>query len=211
MDLPHRSKPSVTYGVDTEVAGKLGGKDGFDLLERGYRAWFPRRRADRDVRGGEQGWWREGREGKTKAEETEELVQVWRFHEVFCEQLKTLAVGIEASRVGKWEVRESFAEVVMIVEAGWTEQGVALVWKEEPVGEFVGFAAEELGTVEEEGRDGFWELRCSLERAIRIVASRDLERRGRKEEWNEALEETLIDDEDDRHDNPLESEATFSR
>lgn len=138
-------------------------------------------------------------------------MQVWRFHEVFCEQLKTLAVGIEASRVGKWEVRESFAEVVMIVEAGWTEQGVALVWKEEPVGEFVGFAAEELGTVEEEGRDGFWELRCSLERAIRIVASRDLERRGRKEEWNEALEETLIDDEDDRHDNPLESEATFSR
>lgn len=52
MDLPHRSKPSVTYGVDTEVAGKLGGKDGFDLLERGYRAWFPRRSADRDVSDG---------------------------------------------------------------------------------------------------------------------------------------------------------------
>lgn len=63
---------------------------------------------------------------------------------IFCEQLKRSAAGIEESKAGKWELRESSTEVVMIVEAGWEEGGVRLTWKKDLVVQYVGFAAEEL-------------------------------------------------------------------
>lgn len=82
----------------------------------------------------------------------------------------------------------------MIVEAGWEEKGVRLTWKYDPAVQFVGFAAEELRKVEQEARGGFWELQCPHERAIRIVASRDPEKRGgTKAEWNHQFEEMLVD------------------
>ncbi|KAL9033988.1 MAG: hypothetical protein Q9180_005654 [Flavoplaca navasiana] len=129
-----------------------------------------------------------------RAEVTDELAQVWAFHEIFCEQLTKLAAEIEESKAGKWELRQSSTEVIMIVAAGWEEAGVRLTWREDPRVKYAGFAAGELRSVEQDARGGFWELRCPLERAIRIVASRDPERRGgTREEWNHIYEETLID------------------
>ncbi|KAL8930198.1 MAG: hypothetical protein Q9208_000815 [Pyrenodesmia sp. 3 TL-2023] len=170
----------------------------------GIFVWFPKRE---DTMEENRGGGEEAENHEVKAEEISELAQVWRFHEIFCEQLKSLAAGIEESEVGKWEIRESSTEVVMLVEAGWKEKGVRLTWKEDPMVRYVGFAAEELRIVEEEARGGFWELRCPLERAIRIVASRDPERRGgRREEWNEQYQEMLVDDEDSGRDDRNEAE-----
>ena len=188
------------------------GADYLNFLEAGYKAWYPRRSADRDVSDGnfwgihilfplhedmakeDEGGCEETGKGEAKAGE---LLRMWKFHDVFCEHLERLVEGIEESEVGKWKVRESFAEVAMILEAGWREEGVRVVWKEDPVLNYVGFAVEELWTVVEKEQGEFWVLWCPLERAIRVIASRDPERRGgRREEWNELFEETLIDDDD---------------
>jgi len=106
-----------------------------------------------------------------------------------------LATGIEASTMGNWEIRDSFEEVVMLVHEGWKDNGVRLVWRnEDVVGNYIGFGKENVRPVDEEV--GLREVECSLEAGMRIVASRDSERRGKKEAWNELLEETLIDGED---------------
>ncbi|KAL8901193.1 MAG: hypothetical protein Q9207_005323 [Kuettlingeria erythrocarpa] len=206
-------KDCAVYSLKTKA---LQGADHFQLLDRGYKAWFPRRSADRDVSDGN--FWgihvmfrhpadevegcEDGDEGAAKqVAKAGELAQMWRFHDVFCEHLKGLAEVIEESKAGKWGVRESFTEVAMIVEAGWREEGVRLVWKDDPTLKYVGFAAEELWTVVEEAQGDFWVLWCPLERAIRIVASRDPERRGgRREEWNEQYEDMLADGEADGDD-----------
>lgn len=43
---------------------------------------------------------------------------------------------------------------------------------------------------------GLQEMKCSFEIRMRIVVSRDPKRKDKKKEWNELLEETLIDNED---------------
>jgi len=180
-------KDCAVYGLGSA----LGGQDSFDILDRGYRAWFPRRASDRDVSDGN--FWgiclrfQPGGGGTAR--------EIWRFHKVFCEQLKMLATGIEASTMGNWEIRDSFEEVVMLVHEGWKDNGVRLVWRnEDVVGNYIGFGKENVRPVDEEV--GLREVECSLEAGMRIVASRDSERRGKKEAWNELLEETLIDGED---------------
>ncbi|KAL8649860.1 MAG: hypothetical protein Q9226_005404 [Calogaya cf. arnoldii] len=205
-------KDCVVYGLHSGLTGQLGSVDTRRLLERGYRAWFPRRSADRDIDDGSFWgifvWFRlrdnkmeEDKSGSitAKGEETGELAQAWSFHETFCEQLKRLAADIEESRESKagWELRKSSTEVVMIVEPGWQGNGVRLTWKKDPTMQYVGLAPEELRRVEQESQDGFWELRCPLERAIRIVASRDPERRGGvRAEWNHHFLEMLVDGDD---------------
>lgn len=97
--------------------------------------------------------------------------------------------------MGNWEIRDSFEEVVMLVHEGWKENGIRLVWKnKDVVRNYIGFGKEDVGPVDEEV--GLREVRCSLEVGMCIVASRDPERRGEKKEWNELLEETLIDGDD---------------
>ncbi|KAL8665143.1 MAG: hypothetical protein Q9168_007771 [Polycauliona sp. 1 TL-2023] len=207
-------KDCAVYGLHTGLPGQRAMKS-LTLLERGYRAWFPRRSTDRDVSDGSFWgilvWFRIRKEmveekktcgddvrvDETKQEAIGSLAQVWSFHEVFCEYLKILAGGIEDSEAGKWDIRASFTEMVMIIEAEWEEKGVRLTWKNDPGACYVGFATEELRIVETEVQGGFWEMRCPLERAIRIVASRDPERRGgRREEWSHQFEGTLVDDDD---------------
>jgi len=121
--------------------------------------------------------------------------EIWRFHQVFCQELKMLARGIEASIMGNWEIRDSFEEVVMLVHKGWKDNGIRLVWRNKDVmRNYMGFGKEDVRSVDEEV--GLREVKCSLEVGMRIVASRDPKRRGKKEEWNELLEENLIDGED---------------
>ncbi|KAL8895518.1 MAG: hypothetical protein Q9192_003589 [Flavoplaca navasiana] len=208
-------KDCAVYGLHTGIKGQVGSINTYRLLERGYRAWFPRRSTDRDVSDGN--FWgipvwfqlhegktkeilgddEEGRNNGAKAEESGALAQIWSFHEMFYDHLKGLTAGIEEGKVDKWEMRASSTEAVMIIELDWEEQGVRLTWKENPAERYVGFAAEELRIVEQKAQGGFWELRCPLERAVRIVASRDFERRGgRREEWNHQFEETLVDGDD---------------
>ncbi len=106
-----------------------------------------------------------------------------------------LARGIEASIMRNWEIRDSFEEVVMLVHKGWKYNGIRLVWRNEDVmRNYMGFGKEDVRSVDEEV--GLREMKCSLEVGMRIVASRDPKRRDKKEEWNELLEENLIDDED---------------
>ncbi|KAL9032321.1 MAG: hypothetical protein Q9180_006569 [Flavoplaca navasiana] len=209
-------KDCAVYGIHTDSAGQVGSIDTYGLLERGYRTWFPRRSMDRDVDDGN--FWgipvwlqlydnkfqknigrsEERRNSEPQAEELGDLAQVWSFHEMFCEQLQGLAANIDQSKAGKWELRQSSTEVVMIVDVRWEEKGVRLTWKANPVEHYAGFATHELAMVEQNAQGGFWELHCSLERAIRIVASRDPERRGgRWEAWNHQFEETLVDEDDD--------------
>lgn len=69
--------------------------------------------------------------------------------------------------------------------------------EERPGGAVCRVCSGRVEEVEQEARGGFWELRSLLERAIRILASRDPERRGgTKAEWNHQFEEMLVDGDD---------------
>ncbi|KAL8882750.1 MAG: hypothetical protein Q9198_000302 [Flavoplaca austrocitrina] len=207
-------KDYAVYGLYTDLpeTGNGGPIRVYQLFDRGYRAWFPRRSTDRDISDGSFWgiftWLRLRKDEMTggkaenedkadveaRVEVTDELAQVWAFHEIFCEQMTKLAAEIDESKAGRWELRQSSTEVIMIVAAGWEEAGVRLTRREDPRVKYARFAAGELRLVEQGARGGFWKLRCPLGRAIRIVASRDPERRGRtREEWNYIYEETLID------------------
>lgn len=97
--------------------------------------------------------------------------------------------------MGEWKIRDSFVDVVMLVQEAWKYSGVRLVWRsEEVMKDYTGFDKEDIRIVDEEA--GLKEVKCSLEVGMRIVASRDLERRGKKEGWNDVLE-TLIGGEDE--------------
>ena len=137
-------KDCAVYGLHTSIAGQVGSINTYALLERGYRAWFPRRSTDRDVSDGN--FWgipvwfqlhenktreslgetEEGETNETDAKEVSGVAQVWSFHEMFCDHLKGLTAGIEESEAGRWELRASSTEVVMIVDLEWEEKGVRL-------------------------------------------------------------------------------------
>ncbi|KAL8978800.1 MAG: hypothetical protein Q9205_005710 [Flavoplaca limonia] len=118
-------KDCAVHGLYTDLpeTGNGGPIRSYRLLDRGYRAWFPRRSTDRDISDGS--FWgiftwlrlrkdemtggKAGSEEKAdveaRSEVTDELAQVWAFHEIFCEQLTKLAAEIEDSKAGRWELR----------------------------------------------------------------------------------------------------------
>ena len=95
---------------------------------------------------------------------------------------------------GKWRLRKSFADVFVVIEGGWQNKRVLVIWKDEDLARRYG-CGDETEAVEKCDGEGSV-FRCSLKRAMQLVVSRDPERVGRKSEWNEMLEELVGDEED---------------
>lgn len=97
--------------------------------------------------------------------------------------------------MGAFKLRETFAIVFIVIDAGWQEHGVLLVWKNEDVAKK--YSCTEGGKVMGYDGDDPSDLgeacvfRCSLERAMQLVVSQDPERAHNRTEYNEMLEETL--------------------
>lgn len=189
---------------DCAIYGNAGltASDHFALLDQVYREWFPHRAEDKDVSDG-------SFFGKFMRfmPSVASLEEILRFHHVLCEKLQTLEKDVEDKphpcaiepnkirRVGVFKLRETFSIVFIVLNAGWQEHGVLLVWTNKDV------AKKYNGKegLERMGHDcgGAGDLgeacvfRCPLERAMQIVVSQDLERARSRTEYNEVLEETL--------------------
>ena len=109
----------------------------------------------------------------------------------------------ETRRVGAYKLRETLFDVCIVIDAGWQEQGVLLVWKNEDVakkygccegGELQAYKGERLQGYERDDvvvLDDACVFRCPLKSAMKMVVSRDLARAQKQVEYNEMLEETL--------------------
>lgn len=181
--------------------------DHSELWRQVYREWYPHRAEDKDVSDG-------SFFGKFMRfiPPVERLTQILRFHNVLCEKLQSLEEDIEDKpppyairqdrprRVGAFKLRETFSLVFIVLEAGWQEHGVLLVWKNGDVaklygcregGEIMGYHGSDAGDLGEA-----CVFHCPLKRAMQIVVSQDPERAQKRTEYNELLEETLGDQDD---------------
>ncbi|MCJ1471610.1 hypothetical protein MMC13_000250 [Lambiella insularis] len=197
---------------DCAIYGNAGltGKDHVALLDDIYRVWFPHRAQDKDVSEG-------SFFGKfmrfTPAAGT--LQEILRFHAVLCEKLCELEKDIpdtkpidpcevgpgQARPVAEYKLRETFSVVFIVLDAGWQERGVLLVWKSEDDasrhnceegGEITGYDGSNGGDLGQA-----CVFRCPLKRAMQLIVSTDPERTKRQAEYNEMLEETLRENDDD--------------
>ena len=146
---------------------------------------------------------------------TTKLLQIVRFHEALCEKLSSLVLEIEdlepaiphavppkeeTRRVGAYKLRDTIFDVFVVIDAGWQDHGVLLVWKTENVAKL--FNCSEGGEVQAYDSGDADELgdacvfRCSLKRAMQMVVSQDPARAQKRAEYNEMLEETLGDAEE---------------
>ena len=109
----------------------------------------------------------------------------------------------ETRRVGAYKLRETMFDVCIVIDAGWQEHGVLLVWKNEDVakkyncsegGEVQAYDGGKLQAYERDdgaGLDNACVFRCPLKRAMQMVVSQDPVRAQKRAEYNEMLEETL--------------------
>ena len=198
-------KDCVIYGN----AG-LTTSDHYALLEEVYREWYPHRAEDKDVS-----------DGNFFAKfmrlipPATNLMQIVRFHEALCDKLSSLVPEIEdlepaipyavppkeeTRRVGAYKLRETIFDVCIVINAGWQEQGVLLVWKNDDVAKK--YNCSEVGEVQAydiDAADGLGDacvFRCPLKRAMQMVVSQDPVRAQKRAEYNEMLEETLGEAED---------------
>lgn len=101
----------------------------------------------------------------------------------------------ETRRVGAYKLRETLFDVCIVIDAGWQEQGVLLVWKNEDIAKRYNCC--EDGEVrahkgdDADGLDNTCVFRCPLKRAMQMVVSQDPVRAQKRAEYNEMLEETL--------------------
>ena len=198
-------KDCVIYGN----AG-LTANDHHTLLERVYREWYPHRAEDKNVSDG-------SFFGKFVRfiPPASNLVQIVRFHEALCEKLSALVPEIEdldpaiphtvppkeeTRRVGAYKLRDTIFDVFVVIDGGWQEHGVLLVWKNEDVAKHYNCSeGGEVHAYDSGDADGLGDarvFRCPLKRAMQIVVSQDPARAQKRAEYNEMLEETLGDAEE---------------
>ena len=207
--VPHIS-PKDCRGFcwkDCVIYGNAGltANDHHALLEEVYREWYPHRAEDKGVSDGNFfGKFMRFIPPATK------MVQIIRFHEALCEKLSTLVPEIEdlepaiphavppkeeTRRVGAYKLRETIFDVCIVIDAGWQEQGVLLVWKNEDVAKR--YNCSEGGEVQAHDSGDAGVLgdacvyRCPLRRAMQMVVSQDPVRAQKRTQYNEMLEETL--------------------
>lgn len=138
------------------------------------------------------------------------LVQIIRFHEALCEKLSGLVPEIEdlepaiphavppkedTRRVGAYKLRETVFDVYIVIDAGWQEHGVLIVWKNKSVAKRYNCSAGGEVQAYDSGDPGSLgdacAFRCPLKHAMQMVVSKDPERAQKRAEYNEMLEETL--------------------
>jgi hypothetical protein len=186
--------------------------DTHKLLDFVYRQWFPQRAQDKDV--SDRSFFAKLMCFDDPADWN--LQEILRFHEVLCKKLCELekeipdtmpinpfqARGWEAEpKVAEYKLRDTFPVVFIVVEPGWQERGVLLVWKSkddasrhncEEGGEVTAYDGNDSGDLGQA-----CVFRCPLKRAMQFVVSTDPERAKQRREYNELLEETLGEVEDD--------------
>jgi hypothetical protein len=148
------------------------------------------------------------------------LQEILRFHVVLCTKLyelekeipDTMPIDPFKSRddraqpcIASYKLRDTFLVVFIVVDVGWEEHGVLLVWRSKD--DASRHNCEEGGEVAAyDSSDGddlgkACVFRCPLKRAMQFVVSTDPERATRRREYNEVLEETLGEvGDDDEHD-----------
>lgn len=188
---------------DCAIYGNAGltASDHFALLDKVYQEWFPHRAEDKDVSDG-------SFFGKfMRFVQPANMEEILCFHRVLCDKLQSLEKDVEdkpfpsdlrpkkTRRVGAFKLRETFSIVFIVLDAGWQEHGVLLVWMNKDVaktycskegGEISGYVYGDAGDLGDA-----CVFRCPLERAMQIVVSQDPERAQHRTEYNEVLEETL--------------------
>lgn len=192
---------------DVAIYGNLGmtAQDHYDLLNEVYREWFPHRANDQDISHGSffakfmRFWDKAGT-----------VAEICRFHRSLERALQSFDIEIveplqksadragldNASPVNEYKLRRSFFDVFFVVDAGWKESGVLVVWKNADTAKK--YTCEEgKGLERYDCGDYGGDLgehcvyQCSLKRAMRLVVSLDPERAKARTEYNELLGETL--------------------
>ena len=144
------------------------------------------------------------------------LQEILRFHALLCKKLCELEKEIPDTmpidpfqafaykaqpEVAEYKLRHTFPVVFIVVDSGWQERGVLLVWKSkddasrhncEEGGEVAVYDGSDSGDLGQA-----CVFRCPLKRAMQFVVSTDPERAKQRREYNELLEETLGEVEDD--------------
>jgi hypothetical protein len=188
--------------------------DGHALLDMVYREWFPNRAQYQDISHGS--FFANLMSFTEPAEWTLKIILC--FHEVLCEKLCELEKEIPETvpvnphlalsyrlqlqpEVAEYRLRDTFSVVFIVVDIGWRERGVLLVWKskddalrhnceeDEEVTVYNGSDSGDLGQA--------CVFRCPLKRAMQFIVSTDLERAKPQREYNEMLQEMLGDADDD--------------
>jgi hypothetical protein len=187
-------------------------KDRLALLDDVYQEWFPHRAQDKDVSDGSFF----GKFMCFTRPAVGTLPEILRFHEVLCEKLCELEEEIPDTMpinpcqvrpdqawpvMAEYKLRGTFSVVFIVLDAGWQERGVLLIWKSE--NDALKHNCEEGGEITgNDGRDGgdlgqACVFRCPLKRAMQLIVSTDPERAKRQAEYNEILEKTLGEDDND--------------
>ena len=200
-------KDCVIYGNKT--GPDLTSLNHYALLDQVYREWFPHRAEDKDVSDG-------AFFGKFIRfyPPVKGLDFILRFHSRLCDMLRSLEeqgvwddldprffAGKEPPRGEPYRLRETFPLVFIVIDAGWQEHGVMLVWKNEDIA--VKHGCVEDGEIKRHlSTDDACDLGeasvfcCPLKRAMQLAVSQDPYRAQKRKEYNEMLEETLGDPED---------------
>ncbi|KAA8644953.1 hypothetical protein EYZ11_008165 [Aspergillus tanneri] len=183
---------------------KLPLSDSLSLLDNIYREWFPHRAADNDVSDGSF-----FAKYMYFAQDTAGTLQdILHFHQVLCEKLRELErempptlpinpchvfVGQPKPRVAEYKLRESFSLVFIVLDAGWQEQGVLLVWRsQDDALKYNCNEDREITGYNNGGNLGqACVFRCPLKRAMQLIVSTDPERAKQQVEYNEVFEENL--------------------
>ena len=97
--------------------------DSFDIFDREYRVWFPRRASNRDI--SNRSFWKIYLLFQLSEDGT--ASKIWKFYQIFCEQLKILAREIKTSTIKNWKIRDSFEEIVMLIHKSWKNNRIRLV------------------------------------------------------------------------------------
>ena len=207
--------PRSFFWKDCAIYGNQTGPDltslsYYDLLDQVYREWFPHRAEDKDVSDG-------AFFGKFMRfyPPIKTLDFAIRFHLRLCDFLRSLEDqgvwdnhdprlfrGREPPRGDPYKLRETFSSVFIVIDQGWQENGVILVWKNEDLA--VKHGCLEDGEIKRRtSTDTACDLgdasvfHCPLKRAMQLVVSQDPYRAQKRREYNEHLEETLGDPEDE--------------
>ena len=196
-------------------------KDHVRLLDQIYREWFPHRAEDKDVSDG--AFWAllvrftppgvlrplpgslsDQSQGQGEQQSLVGFVGVkglWEWHAALVEKLQGLEEE-EEEEASSSGLRQTFQNVLVLIDGDWQREGVLLVWKDVETAKGYGsIAGGSSSDVEEYDAGEGWQpgcvFRCSLKRAMQITVSRDPYRTKGKSEWNELLGETLGDEDGD--------------
>lgn len=208
------SDPRSFFWKDCAIYGNRTGADmtslnHYGLLNQIYREWYPHRAEDKDISNGSF-----FAKYMKFYPPVKSLDFVLRFHSRLCDMLWSLEEqgvwddhdprlfdGQEPPREDPYRLRETFALVFIVIDIGWQERGVTLVWKNEDIA--VKHGCVEDGEIKRYiPTDDAFDLGeasvfcCPLKRAMQLVVSQDPYRAQKRKEYNEMLEETLGDPED---------------